>query len=70
MGGHAADEPDGRRSSVHLSGFRNAYIASGHGMLGLTLAPGTAEIITEMVTHHCMPLIANAVAPSRFRTRH
>ena len=42
--------PDGLPIIGKLGALRNAYIASGHGMLGLTLAPATAEIVTEMVT--------------------
>ena len=61
--------PDGLPIIGQLGGFRNAYIASGHGMLGLTLAPATAEIVTEMVTQNRMPMVANAIAPNRFLTR-
>jgi D-amino-acid dehydrogenase len=58
--------PDGLPIIGRLGPLSNAFIASGHGMLGLTLAPGTAEIITEMVTRDRMPLIADAVSPNRF----
>jgi D-amino-acid dehydrogenase len=61
--------PDGLPIIGHLGGLRNAYIASGHGMLGLTLAPGTAEIVTEMVTQNRMPMVADAISPNRFLTR-
>ncbi len=30
--------------------FENAWIAAGHSMLGLTLAPATGKLITEMIT--------------------
>ncbi|WP_455566896.1 FAD-dependent oxidoreductase [Rhodococcus koreensis] len=36
----------------HHSGL---FIATGHGMLGVTLAPATAEGIAEMVTTHRIP---------------
>jgi len=38
-------------------------------MLGLTLAPATAEIITEAITQQGIPLIAEAVSPRRFTRR-
>jgi D-amino-acid dehydrogenase len=61
--------PDGLPIIGKLGPLRNAYIASGHGMLGLTLAPATAEIVTQMVTRNRMPMVANAISPNRFRTR-
>ena len=61
--------PDGLPIIGKLGALRNAYIASGHGMLGLTLAPATAEIVTEMVTQNRMPMVANAISPNRFLTR-
>ena len=61
--------PDGLPIIGKLGALRNAYIASGHGMLGLTLAPATAEIVTEMVTQNRTPMVANAISPNRFLTR-
>jgi D-amino-acid dehydrogenase len=63
--------PDGLPIIGRLGNLGNAYIASGHGMLGLTLAAGTAEIITETITRHRVPAVAEAVSPGRFtRRRH
>ena len=61
--------PDGLPIIGQLGPLRNTYIASGHGMLGLTLAPGTAEIVTEMVTQQRVPILATAISPNRFLTR-
>ena len=61
--------PDGLPIIGRLGPLRNAFIASGHGMLGLTLAPATAEIVTDMVVHERMPLNASAVSPNRFLSR-
>jgi D-amino-acid dehydrogenase len=61
--------PDGLPIIGQLGPLRNAYIASGHGMLGLTLAPATAAIVTDMVTHKRMPMVAAAISPDRFLTR-
>jgi D-amino-acid dehydrogenase len=61
--------PDGLPIIGKLGPLSNAYIASGHGMLGLTLAPATADIVTDMITRQRMPLVAAAVSPDRFLSR-
>jgi D-amino-acid dehydrogenase len=61
--------PDGLPVVGKLGGFDNAFIASGHGMLGLTLAPGTAELIAAEILGHRTPGIAQTVSPQRFSTR-
>ena len=38
-----------------VPGHRGLYIAAGHGMLGVTLAPATAEGIADMVTTRRIP---------------
>ncbi|MDH6287154.1 NAD(P)/FAD-dependent oxidoreductase [Rhodococcus sp. NM-2] len=38
-----------------VPGHRGLYIAAGHGMLGVTLAPATAEGIADMVTSRRIP---------------
>jgi D-amino-acid dehydrogenase len=47
--------PDGLPIIGQLHPLPNVYVASGHGMLGLTLAPATAEIITEAITQQHIP---------------
>ncbi|MDI9938619.1 FAD-dependent oxidoreductase [Rhodococcus sp. IEGM 1351] len=42
--------PDSLPSIGPVPGHRGLYIAAGHCMLGVTLAPATAEGIAEMVT--------------------
>ncbi len=61
--------PDGLPVIGRLHPLPNVYIASGHGMLGLTLAPATAEIITEALTQHRLPAVAEALSPLRFTHR-
>ncbi|WP_324618100.1 NAD(P)/FAD-dependent oxidoreductase [Streptomyces sp. RTd22] len=58
--------PDGLPVIGRLDPLDNVYVASGHGMLGLTLAPATAEIITEAITGRRTPPVAEAVSPGRF----
>lgn len=64
--------PDGLPIIGRLPSFGNAFVASGHGMLGLTLAPGTAEIVTAAILRQTLSAAATAVAPQRFfrRGRH
>jgi D-amino-acid dehydrogenase len=61
--------PDGLPIVGKFGNLDNAYIASGHGMLGLTLAPGTAEIVTESIVNQRVPEIATAISPNRFLSR-
>ncbi|WP_405733655.1 FAD-dependent oxidoreductase [Streptomyces sp. NBC_01537] len=61
--------PDGLPIIGRLDPLPNVYVASGHGMLGLTLAPATAEIITEAITTRRLPSVAEAVSPRRFTRR-
>jgi D-amino-acid dehydrogenase len=58
--------PDGLPVIGQLSALHNVYVASGHGMLGLTLAPSTAELVAEMILRGRMPLTAEAFSPRRF----
>lgn len=52
-----------------LGDYGNAFIASGHGMLGLTLAPNTAELVTAQIVGESTPDIAGAISPQRFSRR-
>lgn len=61
--------PDGLPVIGRLGRLPNVYVASGHGMLGLTLAPATAEIITETITQKRVPAAAEPVSPLRFTRR-
>jgi D-amino-acid dehydrogenase len=64
--------PDGLPIVGKFGNLKNAYIASGHGMLGLTLAAGTAEVITDLITTHSdrlPPEVSAAVSPDRFSGR-
>jgi D-amino-acid dehydrogenase len=41
--------PDGLPLIDQVPGVRNAYVATGHGMLGVTLAPGTAAALVQLM---------------------
>lgn len=61
--------PDGLPVIGRLAPLSNVFVASGHGMLGLTLAPATAEIVTEAIAHHRTPAVTEALSPHRFNRR-
>jgi D-amino-acid dehydrogenase len=59
--------PDGLPVIGRLPRLTNGYVATGHGMLGVTLAPATANVITELIrADKESPLIA-PFSPARFR---
>jgi D-amino-acid dehydrogenase len=59
--------PDGLPIIGLLPGHRNLAVAGGHAMLGVTLAPATAEALTEMLTTGEMPEVLRPFDPGRFR---
>jgi D-amino-acid dehydrogenase len=50
-----------------LPGWSNVTVASGHGMLGLTTAPGTGRLVAEMVAGGPLHLNPAAFRLTRFR---
>jgi len=58
--------PDGLPALGRLGNLRNAYVATGHGMMGVTLAWGTATALRDLVLHgHCSPAL-EPFSPKRF----
>ncbi len=43
--------PDGLPIIGRLGDLANAYVSTGHGMQGITLGPGSALALTELVLH-------------------
>ncbi len=61
--------PDGLPAIGRLPGTTNTYVSTGHGMLGVTLAAGSALALTELVVHGTrLPQLA-PFDPARFRPR-
>ena len=58
--------PDGLPVIGWLPGYRNLAVASGHAMLGVTLATATGEAVAEMVATAGVPEILAAFDPGRF----
>jgi D-amino-acid dehydrogenase len=58
--------PDGLPVIGLLPGFSNLAIASGHGMLGLTLAPATADALADLISTGKRPEVLRPFDPGRF----
>jgi D-amino-acid dehydrogenase len=58
--------PDGLPVIGQLPGFRNMIVASGHAMLGVTLAPATAEAVAELIATGRGPDTIAPFDPARF----
>ena len=58
--------PDSLSMIGRLGSNDNAYVASGHGMFGITLAPATALAVVEMVESGRIPERLKAFDPARF----
>ncbi len=58
--------PDGLPVIGRLPGLENAFIATGHGMLGITLAPATATAVAELMCTGRSSVDLSAFDPARF----
>ena len=58
--------PDGMPMLGKVPGFDNVFLATGHAMLGVTLAPVTGELMADLMTGVGSP-IAKPFDPGRFR---
>jgi D-amino-acid dehydrogenase len=58
--------PDGLPVIGWLPGYRDLAIASGHAMLGVTLAPATGEAIADLLTAGRAPDVIAPFDPARF----
>lgn len=58
--------PDGLPVVGQLPGVQNVLIASGHGMLGLTLAPSTAKIVASLARGETPAEVVRSINPDRF----
>ena len=62
--------PDGLPMIGRAVPWRNLILATGHAMLGLTLAPITGVLVTELVQNERARLNLPSLSPDRFRYRH
>ncbi len=59
--------PDGLAIIGRLPRLNNAFVASGHAMMGVTLAPGTARVLVELIREDRLNPILAPFSPARFR---
>ena len=60
--------PDGLPLIGRLPPFENLFVAAGHAMLGITLAPATGERIAGLMTASGSPVRPDPFDPARFRS--
>jgi D-amino-acid dehydrogenase len=58
--------PDGIPIIGQLGDFDNVFVSTGHGMQGMTLGPGSAMALTDLVLHGHQPEVLNPFTPARF----
>jgi D-amino-acid dehydrogenase len=58
--------PDGLPVIGRLRPLTNAFVATGHGMLGVTLGPATGELMADLMTAGTVPAGLEAFSPARF----
>jgi D-amino-acid dehydrogenase len=59
--------PDGLPIVGPVRGVENAFVATGHGMWGLQLAPATARVAADAIEGREPDELAHAMRPERFR---
>ena len=58
--------PDGLPYIGETSRFENIVVATGHGMMGLSLGPATGKLVSELVDHNVSSMDIAAFSPDRF----
>ncbi|MEO7991942.1 MAG: FAD-dependent oxidoreductase [Chryseolinea sp.] len=58
--------PDGLPYIGRSTRFKNLIIATGHSMMGLSLAPGTGKVVSELVNREKTSISIEAFNPERF----
>ena len=49
-----------------VPGKRHVWVATGHGMLGVSMSAGTAKLLVELMMHHTPSINPDAYSPTRF----
>ncbi len=58
--------PDGLPYIGRSKHFKNLIVATGHAMMGISLAPATGKLVAEIATHQHLSMEINAFVPERF----
>jgi D-amino-acid dehydrogenase len=61
--------PDGMPIIGRLPGTDNAWVATGHGMLGVTMGPATGRAIAEAIHTGSSPELLHPFSADRFTRR-
>lgn len=67
--GHRPCTPDGLPYLGRLPGFENLTLATGHAMMGLSLAPITGLLVSEILSGSPPSIPVTALRPDRYATR-
>lgn len=59
--------PDGLPIVGSLPRLSNAFVSTGHGMMGVTLAPGTARVLADLILTGRSHAVLEPFTPARFR---
>jgi D-amino-acid dehydrogenase len=59
--------PDGLPIIDRCPGYDNLFIATGHGMLGITLAPVTGKLVSQLVGHQIPDINLASLSATRFK---
>ncbi|NIM90862.1 MAG: FAD-dependent oxidoreductase [Candidatus Aminicenantes bacterium] len=58
--------PDGLPIIDRCPGYDNLFLATGHGMLGITLAPLTGKLVSQLVSHQTPDFDLASLSATRF----
>ncbi len=58
--------PDGLPYLGRLHGFTNVTVATGHGMMGVSLGPATGKVVADLITNRTPELNISPFDPMRF----
>ena len=58
--------PDGLPIIGRLPGLDNGWVATGHGMLGITLGPATGQAVATAIGTGVLPRLLAPFSPERF----
>jgi D-amino-acid dehydrogenase len=58
--------PDGLPYIGRVRKFRNVIVATGHAMMGLSLAPGTGKLVSELMMKETASIPIGLYDPERF----
>jgi D-amino-acid dehydrogenase len=58
--------PDGMPYLGRTQRWKNLTVATGHAMMGLSLAPATGKIVAEVLSGEKSPVAPDLMSPDRF----